>query len=75
MSGLVLGLLLFTAPRGWAQAARSPEGPIITNAFTVTKGPYGDVWRIYIEAEDPGGEMLRIATVVDQVGYGHHPTR
>ncbi len=74
MSGLVLGLLLLTAPHGWAQAGASPKGPIITHAFTVTKGVYGDAWKIYIEAEDPDGEMLRIATVVDQVGYGHYPT-
>ena len=74
MSGLVLGLLLFTAPHGWAQAAASPKGPVITHAFTVTKGVYGDAWKIYIEAEDPDGEMLRIATVVDQTGYGRYPT-
>lgn len=26
------------------------------------------------EAEDPSGDMTKIATTVDQVGYGHYPT-
>ena len=38
------------------------------------KGYYGYIWKIYIEAEDPDGDMLRIAAVVDQPGYGHYPT-
>jgi hypothetical protein len=36
----------------------------------IEKGRYGDSLKIYIEADDPNNEMLRIATVVDQVGYG-----
>jgi hypothetical protein len=40
----------------------------------VDRGYYGNIWRIYVEAEDPDGDMLRIAAVVDQVGYGHYPT-
>ena len=38
------------------------------------KGYNGYIWKIYIEAEDPDGDMLRIASVVDEVGYGHYPT-
>jgi hypothetical protein len=40
----------------------------------VDKGYYGYIWKIYIEAEDPDGDMLRIASTVDQVGFGHYPT-
>ena len=29
--------------------------------------------KVYIEAEDPQGEMVKIATVVDQAGYGRYP--
>jgi hypothetical protein len=47
---------------------------IITHSFAVEKGSYGYIWKIYIEAKDPDGDMLRIASVVDQVGYGHYPT-
>ena len=48
--------------------------PIIRTSYAPEKVRYGDVLRIYIEAEDPDGDMLRIASVVDQVGYGHYPT-
>jgi len=48
--------------------------PIITHAFAIDKGHYGDIWKIYIDAEAPNGEMDRIAVVVDQTGYGDYPT-
>lgn len=82
----ILGLLLaitFLAPcQGWAQLAPYSGGPpkpgthppIITHAFAEDKGYYGTVWKIYIEAEDPDGDMLRVAAVADQPGYGHYPT-
>jgi len=78
--GLSLALILLSAYPGWAQPLGEiqpkPEGkgPIITHTFTVEKGYYGYIWKIYLEAEDPDGQMLRIASVVDQVGYGHYPT-
>jgi hypothetical protein len=71
--GLILALTLFIAPR-WTQAKQEKKGPIITHAYAVEKGYYGYVWKIYIEAEDPDGDMDKIAVVVDQVGFGHHPT-
>jgi len=51
-----------------------PPGPIIKNAYAIDRGIYGTILKIYIEAEDPAGEMAKIATTVDQVGYGHYPT-
>jgi hypothetical protein len=66
--------------QGWAQLFKPPEprpgshAPIITHAFAVEKGYYGYIWKIYIEAEDLDGDMLRIASVADEVGYGHYPT-
>ena len=50
-----------------------PRGPRITYAFTVEKIKYGDILKVYIEAEDPDGKMVRIGTVVDQAGYGRYP--
>jgi TolB-like protein len=50
-----------------------PRGPLITHAFTVEKIKYGDILKVYIEAEDPDGKMVRIGTVVDQAGYGRYP--
>jgi hypothetical protein len=80
----LLLVLTFLLPcQGWPQlfpyqGGRQPKpgtyAPIITHAFGVEKGYYGYIWKIYIEAEDPDGDMLRIASVVDQVGYGHYPT-
>ncbi|MCJ7786121.1 MAG: hypothetical protein MUP41_19490 [Desulfobacterales bacterium] len=74
LSGVVMVMVLFASPRGWAQPKPELKGPIITHAFAVDKGSYGYIWKIYIEAENPDGEMLRIAAVVDQIGYGHYPT-
>jgi TolB-like protein len=60
-------------PPTMAGQADEPRRPVITHAFTVEKIKYGDVLKVYIEAEDPDGGMLRIATVVDQAGYGRYP--
>ena len=64
---------MFTSPGG-AQPKPGTHAPIITHAFAVEKGYYGYIWKIYLEAEDLGGDMLSIACSVDQVGYGHYPT-
>jgi TolB-like protein len=56
-----------------ANSQDEPRGPLITHAFTVEEIKYGDILRVYIEAEDPNGKMVRIATVVDQAGYGRYP--
>jgi hypothetical protein len=80
---ILLALTFFVPGQGWSQLLPYSGGtqprpgtrpPVITNAFAMDKGYYGTIWRIYIEAEDPDGDMLRIAAVVDQVGYGHYPT-
>jgi len=59
---------------GGAEPKPGTHAPIITHAFAVEKGYYGYIWKIYIEVEDPDGDMLSIACSVDQVGYGHYPT-
>jgi hypothetical protein len=80
---LLLALTFLMPCKGWSQlfpytgggqAKPGTRAPMITHAFAVEKGYYGYIWRIYIEAEDPDGEMLRIASVVDQVGVGRYPT-
>jgi hypothetical protein len=81
---MLLALTFFVPCQIWAQALFPYEGggqiktgtqaPIITHSFAVERGFYGYIWKIYIEAEDSDGDMLRIASVVDQVGYGHYPT-
>jgi hypothetical protein len=43
---------------------------MITNTFAIEKGYYGYIWKIYIEAEDPTGDMYKIVSTVDQPGWG-----
>jgi hypothetical protein len=74
VSGVVVALVLFSGLQGWAQSGSGSKPPVITHAFTVEKIMYGDILKVYIEAEDPQGEMFRIATVVNQAGYGRYPT-
>jgi hypothetical protein len=79
---LLFALALFAPYQGWAQLSPYTGGPtkpgthapIITHSFAVEKGNYGYIWKIYIEAEDLDGDMLRIAATVDQTSYGHYPT-
>ncbi len=59
---------------GGAQPKPEKHAPIITHAFAVERGYYGYICKIYLEAEDPGGDMLSIACSVDQAGYGRYPT-
>jgi hypothetical protein len=72
--GVMVILVLFSSPQGWAQSQSGSNAPVITHAFTVDKIKYGDILKVYIEAEDSQGEMMKIATVVDQAGSGRYPT-
>ncbi len=78
-------ILTFLIPcQGWTQALFPYEGeggvkpgthaPVIIHSFAAERGHYGYIWKIYLEAEDPDGDMLRIASVVDQPGVGRYPT-
>lgn len=62
-----------TGTQATAGQPEEPRRPLIKHAFTVEKIKYGDILKIYIEAEDPDGGMYRISTVVDQAGYGRYP--
>lgn len=80
----LLALAFFVPCQGWAQplfpynegrgVKPGTHAPIVTHSFAVERGSYGYIWKIYIEGDDPDGDMFRIASVVDQVGYGHYPT-
>jgi len=74
VTGVMTALIFFSGPRGWAQNQSGSNAPVITHAFTVDKVKYGDILRVYIEAEDLQGNMTKIATVVDQAGAGRYPT-
>ncbi len=66
----VLVITLFFFSFGTAQSKADSKGPMITHSFAIEKGYYGTVWKIYIEAEDPTGEMSKIVSTVDQPGWG-----
>ena len=72
--GLLLVLTFFFAHAGWAEPKPGANAPMITHSFAIEKGYYGYVWKIYIEAEDPDGDMYKIASTVDQPGWGHYFT-
>jgi len=48
--------------------------PVITAYFAPSEGMFGYPMRVYLAAEDPEGDMLRIAVQVSQVGYGYYST-
>ena len=65
---------LFVMSVGYGKGETSKGSPpVITHSFAVEQGYYGDIWKIYIEAEDPDGDMLRVISVVQQAGYTRYP--
>jgi hypothetical protein len=79
IAGAVCALALALVLQGCAQALQPAKPavpgrpPVITRVYAPEMGYYGNILRIYLEADDPDQDMLRIAVVVDQMGYGHYP--
>jgi hypothetical protein len=69
----LLVVALFAPYHGWTQERQVLHTPVITHAHAIDKGPNGTVWKIYIEAEDAGGDMNYVLVVVDQTGQGRYP--
>lgn len=67
-------LLFSLTHEGFTQKKLEAKAPLITHSFAVEKGPYGYIWKIYIEAEDTDGDMVKIASIVDEPGVGRYPT-
>jgi len=74
------GLGEYETSEGWAvtvskKEVPNPKAPVIKAAYAIDRGIYGStILKIYVEAEDPNGDMAKIATTVDQVAHGHYPT-
>lgn len=64
---LSLGCSTSSARRG-PQAQGSP--PTIKHSFASRKVSSGDYWKIYLEANDPDGDMKYVIYAIDQVGFG-----
>lgn len=63
---------------GWSVTLHKKEepnlkAPVILHAAAIDQGIYGTTLKIYLEAEDPNGDMTKIVTTVDQVAYGYYP--
>jgi hypothetical protein len=78
LSLLIAGFVIVGYSNGYSQALGSPKPsgkpPMITNLYAPEQVGYGDSLKIYIAAEDPDGDMLRIAVSVSQLGWGDYPT-
>lgn len=46
--------------------------PVITHWFASEELHHGDIWKIYVEANDPDGDMREFVCIFDQVGYGRY---
>ena len=47
--------------------------PVITRSFASEKIRLGDIWKVYLNASDPDGEMQAIVCTLEQPGVGVHP--
>jgi hypothetical protein len=50
----------------------NPDAPVIKQAYAIDRGMYGTVLKIYLEAEDPKGDLNKIVTQVHQPGFGNY---
>jgi hypothetical protein len=72
---LLVGLTFLVFPSfGWSENRPKGNQPVITASYAIEAGYYGYSWKIFIEANDPDGDMSRIAVEVEQLGYGRYPT-
>ncbi len=44
--------------------------PVITHWFASEELSHGDIWKIYLEAHDPDGDMRQFVCAFTQVAYG-----
>ena len=80
ISLLIAVFVIVGYSNGYSQALGSvkpkpgAKPPVITNFYAPEQVSYGDALKFYIAAEDPDGEMLRVAVIVNQLGRGAYFT-
>jgi len=72
--GFLMAFAFLFFPLGCKQSKPETRAPVISRSFAIERGPYGHIWKIYIEAEDPDADMERIAVIVSRVGCAQSPT-
>jgi hypothetical protein len=74
LMGLFLGILFSIHSQGWTHPIAETKGPVITSALAVQQemkeGYFGSIWKFYIEAKHPDGDMAKIGVRVNQAGHG-----
>ncbi len=65
---LLIGCAAGEANREKRQTPSAP--PVITEAYAAREMRLGDVWKVYINASDPDGDMNYIVATIDQPGRG-----
>jgi hypothetical protein len=48
--------------------------PVITHWYASEELHHGDIWKIYLEAKDPDGDMRHFVCIFDQLGFGLYPS-
>ena len=74
---LVILLLFLVAGCTTCKGARTGEGgdepPIILDSYAAESVRPGATWRVYLEAQDPDGDIHSIITQLVQPGIGYYP--
>ena len=67
---LAEGFVFLCLAIGYATPARADVTgkavPVITQSFASTKVWPGETWKVYLNASDPNGEIIKISAIVDQ---------
>jgi len=74
MGALVVLLMRVGYSKSLNEWLITPGGspPAITHWFASEELHHGDIWKIYVEANDPDGDMRAFVCIFDQVGYGRY---
>ena len=68
--GMLLGCVTSPAFYGWPTEGVLWSPPVIETYYAPKSVAPGSAWNIYLQAKDPDGDMLYIACIIDQTGYG-----
>jgi hypothetical protein len=60
---LAVGCATLESPKGQVKAT-----PVITQSFAAGEIRVGETWKIYLNASDPNGEMIKIYGITEQPG-------
>jgi hypothetical protein len=70
---LFLAGCLAMEPLQVREATYGKNLPAITNSFAAKEIYPGETWKVYINAQDPDGDMKNIVCVIEQPGVGVYP--